>query len=570
MTLTRARPSIIHGPPSEVVPETFGELLRRQALQNGSRLLVHADHQARGLTFAEADVRSEALARGLAQLGIRKGDPVAVLMGNVVEYIELFFACAKLGALFTLANYGYTEEELQSVLNRCSAKALVMVAQVGRNNYRGWVPRLKPSIPSLRHVIVVDAGAGHAVGQLRYEDVLAQGQKSPPSSAAASIDPDEVLNLQFTSGSTGSPKAASLTHRNIHHAATLIGETMHLQSNDKVCLPVPLFHSFGLIIGLATVACWGASIILPCQTFEVEATLRSVELNRCTGIYGVTTMFVAEMTHEHFPRYDMTSLKFAVIAGSAAPESLVRRLWSKFGITQTYSNWGLTESASICTMTRRNDAIEKLVHTSGTPFPGTSAKVVDTYTNRVLPWGEKGEIVLRGPQIQKGYYRDEIKTLEAHRTSPEDGLVWFHTGDEGFFDVDGYVRITGRIKDMIIRGGENISPLEIEERLIAHPDVAQVAVIGVPDDRYGEQIAAFMESSVSSKPRPSDEELKAWVKQKLAGFKQPKYFWWLGDQKGGLFDSWPKTGSGKLRKPDLRVSASKILGIGERGLSSKL
>jgi long-chain acyl-CoA synthetase len=494
----------------------------------------------------------------LAELGVCKGDPVAALMGNVTEYVELFFACAKLGALFTLANYGYAEGELHSVLSRCGARVLVMVAAVGRYDFRAWVPRLKAGIPSLQHVIVVDAGKGHVAGQLGYESIVAQGASSRLLLPARhEVNPDDILNLQFTSGSTGNPKAAALTHQNIHQAGVQIGATMGLQWSDKICLPVPLFHSFGFIIGLATVACWGASIVLPSELFDVEATIQSVQLNRCTGIYGVTTMFVAEMEHPRFSRYDMSSLQFALIAGSAAPESLVRRIWSRFGISTTYSNWGLTESASICTMTRRNDSLEKRVHTSGTLFPGFSAKIVDPVTNRVLPWGVKGEIVLRGPGIQKGYYKDEIKTNEAHKLSPEDQLIWFHTGDEGLLDPDGYFCITGRIKDMIIRGGENISPLEIEERLIAHPAVAQVAVIGVPDDRYGEQIAAFVEVSASSSVKPSDEELRKWVRQKLAPFKQPKYFWWLGSRPE--FRVWPKTGSGKLRKPDLRVIASRLI-----------
>lgn len=558
--LLKRRPSLIRVPSSpNVRRRTFGDLLRQQAVQHGSKLFVHSDHQSRSATYADVHLRSDALARGLWELGVRKGDPVAVLMGNVVEYVELFFACAKLGALFTLANYGYAEGELHSVLSRCGAKVLVMVAGVGRYEYRDWVSQLKQGVRSLQHILLVDAGRGHVPGQLTYESIIARGADSALDlpRIGQGIDADDILNLQFTSGSTGNPKAAALTHQNIHQAGVLIGDTMGLQSSDKVCLPVPLFHSFGLIIGLATVACWGASIVLPSELFDVEATLRSVQLHRCTGIYGVTTMFVAEMAHPDFSRYDMSSLQFAIIAGSAAPASLVNRISSKFGISITYSNWGLTESASICTMTRKNDSLDKRVHTSGTLFPGFSAKIVDPSTDTVLPWGETGEIVLRGPGIQKGYYKDDIKTKEAHKVSREDQLTWFHTGDEGFFDPDGYFCITGRIKDMIIRGGENISPLEIEERLIEHPGVAQVAVIGVPDDRYGEQIAAFVEFSGSPSCQPSDEELRQWARQKLATFKQPKYFWWLGSHPEFL--GWPKTGSGKLRKPDLRLIASNLL-----------
>lgn len=500
--------------------------------------------------------------------GVKKGDVVAILMGNRTEYVEVFFACAKVGALIALANYGYSEGELKSVLSSCGASVLVMVPGFDRYDYSEWIPRLKDGISTLRNIVLVNGTSAHA---LSYENVISQGAKSTINlfKIADSIESEEILNLQFTSGSTGNPKASALTHHGLYNAGRFIGDTMYLTRDDRICTPVPLFHSFGLIIGLATAVAHGASIILPSEVFDNEATLQSVQRNKCTGIYGVTTMFISEMMHPNFKKYSMDSLRFAIVAGSAVPEPLVRRIWDAFGITQTHTNWGLTESASICTMTRSTDPLTKRTTTSGRLFPGFSAKIVDPATNMIVPFGSRGEIVLRGYGIQKEYYGNEKKTREAHQISPEDGLEWFHTGDEGFIDAEGYFCITGRIKDMVIRGGENIAPLEIEQRLVEHPAVAQVSVIGVPDEKYGEQIAAFLEYSGTG-DIPQDEELRAWVRATLARFKQPKYFWWLGGREEFLV--WPKTQSGKLRKPDLRIIGNKILeGKAEVGqISAKL
>jgi acyl-CoA synthetase (AMP-forming)/AMP-acid ligase II len=478
------------------------------------------------------------------------------MLGNEIEYVELFFACAKLGALITLVNYGYSESELHSVLSSCDVSVLVIVPGFDRYDYTPWLPQLKLGIASLQHVVIVQGSSSLAEYGIDYEEVVSAGTRDTLDLMAIekTLSSYDVLNLQFTSGSTGSPKASALTHRSIYNAGRFIGHTMYLNSSDRICLPVPLFHSFGLIIGLATVAAHGASIILPDNKFNIEATIACIPKYQCTGLYGVTTMFVAEMAHPNFGQYDMSSLRFAILAGSAVPEALMRKVWAAFGITQTYTNWGLTESASICTMTKDTDTIAQRTLTSGRLFPGFSTKTVHPGTNLIVPLGQRGEIVLRGYGIQACYYGNVAKTAEAHMISPDDGLEWFHTGDEGFIDPDGF--FIGRIKDMIIRGGENMAPLEIEDRIMAHPAVTQSAVIVVPDEKYGEQIAAFVEASGSA-PVPSDQELRAWVGQTLAKFKAPKYVFWLGSCKE--FRVWPKTASGKLRKPDLRNVATKIM-----------
>ncbi|KAL7783999.1 hypothetical protein V8C43DRAFT_325742 [Trichoderma afarasin] len=566
MSSSKSDLSILHGPAQPVpIHKTFGCLLRQQAKARPSALLVASDHQQKSLTYAEADARSDDLARGFVALGAKQGDRIAILMGNEIEYIETFFACTKIGAPVTLANYAYSEQELHSVLSSCGVSTLVMVPRFDRYDYRHWIPNLRNGIPSLRNIIIVNADKEPALVKLgykdyhNYEDVLVRGRSSAVDLLAmeAKIHARDVMNLQFTSGSTGLPKASALTHSGIYNAGRYIGDTMYLKASDRICLPVPLFHSFGLIIGLATATAFGASLILPASIFNVEATLSCIAKYSCTGLYGVTTMFVAEMAHPRFKEFDLSSLRFAILSGSAVPEPLMRKVWSAFGITQTHTNWGLTEASSIVTMTRDSDTIAQRTITSGRLFPGFSARIADPSTGKTVPRGQRGEIALRGNGIQAGYYGNPERTAEAHRISPEDGLEWFHTGDEGYFDPDGFFVITGRIKDMIIRGGENISPLEIEERLVAHPSIAQASVIGVPDAKYGEQICAFVEPTGTDTDRPSDDELRAWVSETLAYFKRPRYVIWLGSHPA--FQAWPKTASGKLRKPDLRNIAAEMM-----------
>ncbi|KAH8662440.1 hypothetical protein BX600DRAFT_382422 [Xylariales sp. PMI_506] len=553
--------SIVHGPAQpRAIEKTFGCLLREQTNLRPSSLLVASDHQQKSLTYKEANARSDDLARGLASLQAKTGDRIAILMGNETEYVESFFACTKLGAPIVLANYAYSEQELNSVLSSCGTSILIMVPGFDRYDYRGWLPNLRKNIPSLKHIIMVQGDASTKKYSLDYEDVIKRGKSYNLDLVAldAGLSPRDTMNLQFTSGSTGLPKASALTHTGIYNAGRFIGNTMYLKAGDRICLPVPLFHSFGLIIGVATAAAHGASIVLPDNKFNIKATLACIPKYKCTGLYGVTTMFVAEMADPDFQKYDLSTLRFAILAGSAVPETLMRKVWAAFGITQTHTNWGLTETSSIATMTRDTDTIHQRTISSGSLFPGFSARIVDPQTGLGVARGEKGEIVMRGQGVQNCYYGNEKKTAEAHQVLPEDGLEWFFTGDEGYIDDDGYFIITGRIKDMIIRGGENIAPLEIEERLVAHPTVAQAAVIGVPDAKYGEQICAFIErSEVIASSTPTDEELRAWVRETLARFKQPKYIIWVGSHPD--IGEWPKTGSGKIRKPDLRLIAARIL-----------
>ncbi|KAJ9630289.1 hypothetical protein H2204_008507 [Knufia peltigerae] len=557
--------SIVHAP-SSVGPLslTFGDAIRKQAKERPDALFIQSHHQQKSLTYSQANDRSDDLARGLAAQGVKKGDRVAIMAGNEIEYIEVFLACTKLGTPCALINYAYSEQELHSVLASINVSVLIMVPAFDRYDYRQWIPRFKERIRCLQHIVLLhgsrsDMDHGHAMD---YEWLVSSGARHEMDydldleRVAQTLSDLEVINLQFTSGSTGLPKASALTHRGLLHCAKNIGDTMYLTPSDRICLPVPLFHSFGIVIGVTTALVHGASVVLCDNKFNVKATLESIGRYKCTGLYGVTTMFIAEMNYPDFAAYDLSTLRFAILSGSAVPEALVRKVWASIGITQTHTNWGMTEAGSIVTMTRDTDTLHQRMYTSGRLFPGFSAKIVDPATNLVVPRGERGEIVLRGPGIQTNYFSNPSKTAEAHVKSPEDGLEWFHTGDQGIIDDQGFFTITGRIKDMIIRGGENISPVEIEARLAAHPAVAQSSVIGVPDEKYGEQICAFLEPRAES-VLPSDDEVRAWVRQTLAHFKAPRYLVWLGTH--SKFRAWPKTGTGKLRKPDLRRIAQSIL-----------
>ncbi|KAL2203668.1 acetyl-CoA synthetase-like protein [Sarocladium strictum] len=567
---SRNNGAVVHGPAQPVeVEKTFAILAREQAANHGNRLLVTSEHQQRSLTYAQADERSDALALGLLALGVEKGDNVAILMGNEVEYIETFLACVKIGTPITLTNYAYTETELHSVLSSCGATALIMVSQFDNYDYRSWMPRLHKSIRGLKHVLVVhdDTPVKATAGFHPYEEVVASGSISAAQYLARLRELEkehhhrEIMNLQFTSGSTGLPKASALTHRGVYNAGIHMGAYMHLTSEDVICLPVPLFHAFGLVMGVCVAMIAGASVVLPDNKFNPEATLVSIQKHKCTGIYGVTTMFISEMSVPDFASYDFSSLRFALTAGSAFPEALLRKIKTSFDIQDMHSTWGLTEASSVMTMTKRSDPLHKNTESSGRIFPGAVGKIVNPATGKAARRGERGEIVLRSGRVQDSYYNNTIKTAEAHRVTDDDGLTWLFTGDEGFIDVDGYFVITGRIKEMIIRGGENIMPPEIEQRLVAHPSIAQAAVVGVPDERYGEEICAFVEASEGPEgrpeARPSVEQLKEWVREVMAPFKRAKYVIWLGSCPE--FMVWPKTASGKLRKPDLRLIASKLL-----------
>ncbi|KAK3705095.1 hypothetical protein LTR37_013462 [Vermiconidia calcicola] len=439
-------------------------------------------------------------------------------------------------------------------------------------DYTKVLGKLEREIPALKFFVVIDdlggkySFSGHSPKFVPYGEYLGRPRTSTRPVPATGVSPHDTINIQFTSGSTGLPKSVCLSHYNIMNCGRYIWQQTRMSEEDRVCLPVPLFHSFGMIVGISTSAVAGSALVLPSELFNAQKTLECIEKYKCTAIYGVPTMFVTEMNHHQYARVDRSSLRFGIVGGAAMPPELLNRIVKDFPVPRLYTCWGMTEMSSLVTMMHETDPYIKRINTAGRLFPYYVGKIVKPNTGEVLPWGSKGEIVVSGPGQMSGYLRNADKTKEALRYHEEDlepagigglgdGTVhrkWIHTGDEGFLDEDGYLVISGRIKDIVIRGGENISPMEIEERLIEHDSIAQASVIGVPDERLGEELAAFVELRGDSSARPSDDELRIFVRQRLARFKAPKYFYWIGGTNEFIPRDWPKTTSGKISKPDLR------------------
>ncbi|EME41478.1 hypothetical protein DOTSEDRAFT_176641 [Dothistroma septosporum NZE10] len=574
-------PSIVYGPSMPVpLTLTFSQLLDHNAEVRGDRPAV-ISHPQQGLTlsFRQLRERSIKLARAMSQDGIGKGDLVAISLGSRVEYFETFFACTYLGAALVLLNYAYAESEFLALLKIVKPK--MMVASPGFTFYDNTkiLPKLATEVPSIGRFIIMDdlEQKYHLSEDLersaQYEKYIEQYDAEVSALPEVSISPHDMVNVQFTSGSTGLPKSVSLSHYNIMNCGRYIWQQVRITDQDRICQPTPLFHSFGMIVGISTATVAGASLILPNEIFNSKKTLECIEQYKCTGIYGVPTMFVTEMEQKEFPDIDRSTIKFGIIAGAAMPPELLKRIVTTFPVPRLYTCWGMTELSSFVTMMHETDPYEKRIKTAGRLFPHCVAKIVQPNTGKVVPWGEKGEIVASGYGQMAEYINNKEKTEETLRYHEEDlqpdgvgGIgpagaqlrKWMHTGDEGYLDPEGYFVISGRIKDLIIRGGENIAPMEIEDRIVEHEAIAQVSIVGVPDDKYGEEVLAFLECREGRwDSRPSDDEIRAFVREKLARFKAPRYFFWLRD--GRAPEEWPKTASGKVSKPHLRKVAEQLI-----------
>ncbi|KAF7186107.1 Acyl-CoA ligase sidI [Pseudocercospora fuligena] len=569
-------PSIVYGPATPVpLTMTFSELLDHHAEVRGHRPAV-VSHPQKGqiVTFKQLRDRSMQLARAMAKDGIVKGDLVAISLGSRFEYFETFFACTYLGAALVLLNYAYAESEMLALLKNVQPK--MMVASPGFAFYDNTkvLAKLAREVPSIvRFVIMEDIEQKYRmVDPLErsawYEEYISQDltEELPE----VSISPHDMVNVQFTSGSTGLPKSVSLSHYNIMNCGRYIWQQVRMTDEDRVCLPVPLFHSFGMIVGISSSTVAGSALVLPSEIFNSRKALQCIQEYKCTAIYGVPTMFVNEMELKEFESVDRSTIRFGIIAGAAMPPELLKRIVTRFPVPRLYTCWGMTELSSFVTMMHETDPYEKRIKTAGRLFPNFVAKIVEPNTGKVVPWGEKGEIVASGYGQMAEYIGNKAKTEESLRCHVEDlepggvgglgdGTVlrkWMHTGDEGYLDPEGYFVISGRIKDLIIRGGENIAPMEIEDRIVEHEAIAQVSIVGVPDEKYGEELGAFVELREGA-TKPSDDELRAFVREKLARFKAPRYFFWLRDGKAP--DKWPQTASGKISKPDLRKLVEKLI-----------
>jgi fatty-acyl-CoA synthase len=548
--LARLTQSYVHGTSAtpligQTVGAYFDEAARRWA---GSEALV-VRHQGVRLTYAALKEKVDQFAAGLLALGLVPGDRVGIWSPNNAEWVITQFATAKAGLILVNVNPAYRLAEADYAFNRVECKALVTASQFKTSDYVGMLAKLRQDnrLPHLKSIIRI---GGKGPGMLSFEDVpgLAGPRHHKQLEAiAATLQFDEPINIQFTSGTTGYPKGATLTHHNILNNGFFIGETMRLTEKDRICIPVPLYHCFGMVLGNLACITHGSAMVYPGEGFDPLAVLETVEAERCTGLYGVPTMFIAELGHADFRKFDLSSLRTGIMAGSPCPIEVMKRVVSEMHMNDVTICYGMTETSPVSFQTSADDPLEKRVGSVGRIHPHVEVKIVDG-DGRIVAPGTAGELCTRGYSVMRGYWNDAEKTAEAI-----DAGRWMHTGDLATIDPEGYCNIVGRIKDMVIRGGENIYPREIEEFLYRHPKVQDVQVIGVPDPKYGEELCAW----IKLKPQVacSDTEIRDFCQGQIAHYKIPRYVKFV--------DAFPMTVTGKVQKYLMREEARKELGLSE-------
>ena len=545
---------------------TTGDLLDQMAerFSENEALVYHE----RGLryTYRELNEVCRTVAKGLLAMGVKKGDHLSIWAYNVPEWVVLQFATAKIGAVLVTVNTSYKSSELEYILQQSDSTTLFMVKSYKDSDYvetvYSVVPELAesqpgtlntPKLPYLKNVIFI--GDNTPAGMLNVGSLLDLGQTVSDSELAcveATLDCHDTINMQYTSGTTGFPKGVMLTHYNLINNGYFIGECMKFTEKERLCIPVPFFHCFGSV--LAVMACvTHASTMVPLEIFDPLKVLQTVEKEKCTALHGVPTMFIAELEHPAFADFDLTSLRTGIMAGSVCPIEVMKRVVKDMHITEITSVYGQTESSPGITQTRTEDSIELRVATVGRALPGAEVKIIDIETGAVLPPGKQGELCARGYMVMKGYYKMPEETARVI-----DAEGWLHTGDLAIMDENGYCKITGRIKQMIIRGGENIYPKEIEEFLYTHPKVSDVQIYGVPDRKFGEQVMAAI--ILKKGAEMTEEEVREFCKGKIANYKIPRYVRFV--------DSYPMTASGKIQKFKMREMAIKELQLEDDGFTA--
>ncbi len=539
-----------------MITKTMGEVLDETASKYPNNdALVYVDRNLR-YTYKEFKEKCDQLAKGLLKLGIKKGEHVAVWAYNVPEWVLLQFALAKIGAVLVTVNTYYKAHELEYVLRQSDSTTLFLVKGFKDVDYVETiykvVPELKESspgelkskkLPLLKRVIFI--GKEKYPGMLNFSEVMDLGKEVSDEELKErekELDCYDVVNMQYTSGTTGFPKGVMLTHYNIINNAYWVGNYMRLTEKDKLCIPVPFFHCFGCVLSTLNCVTHGATMV-PIEIFDAEKVLQAIHKEKCTAVNGVPTMFVRELNHPDFDKYDMSSLRTGIMAGAPCPVELMKRVIEDMHAREITICYGLTEASPVITQTRRDDPIEKRVETVGKPLPHVEVKIVDPETGKELPPNTPGELIAKGYNIMKGYYKMPEATAKAIR----DG--WLYTKDLAKMDEEGYIYILGRVDDMIIRGGENVYPREIEEFLYRHPKIKEVQVVGVPHKEYGEEVAAFIQ--LKEGEQATEEEIKEYCKKNIARYKVPKYIFFT--------DEWPLTASGKIQKFKLREIAKEEL-----------
>jgi fatty-acyl-CoA synthase len=526
-------------------------LLRETIGVNLERTSAHfPDHEAlvscaQGLryTYAELGRAVDELARGLIAAGLNAGDRVGIWSPNRVEWTLVQYATAKLGVILVNINPAYRTAELEYALQQSGCRMLIAAPAFKTSDYRGMVAEVRDRLTELRSVVFFDSP--------EWEELLASGSGVAADELdrrGAELDPEDAINIQYTSGTTGFPKGATLSHLNILNNGFFVGVSCRYTHEDRVCIPVPFYHCFGMVLGNLACTTHGATMVIPAPAFDPEATLAAVSTEACTSLYGVPTMFIAELDHPRFADYDLSSLRTGIMAGSPCPVEVMRRVIDRMHMSEVGIAYGMTETSPVSTQTAFDDPLAKRVGSVGRVGPHLEIKIVDPDTGETVARGERGEFCTRGYSVMKGYWNDPERTREA---VDRDG--WMHTGDLATMDADGYANIVGRSKDMVIRGGENLYPREIEEFLYAHPDIADVQVVGVPDERYGEELMAWIIPRAGASP--DRDEIERFSRGKIAHHKIPRYV--------KLTDSFPMTVTGKVQKFKLREQAVEELGLGD-------
>jgi len=536
------------------VPDFLKEVVRR----HGDRTAAVFCQTGERWTYAQLQRRADRFAAGLLSLGLYRGDRIAIWAPNRPEWLIAQFATARIGLVLVNLNPAYRASELEYALNKTDAKALILASQFKSSAYieilRGLAPELDKAapgrlsarrLPALRTVIQLSPQPTR--GALSFDQVMARGEGGPRARLDAitrGLSPQDAINIQFTSGTTGAPKGATLTHHNIINNAITCARAMRFRPGEALCIPVPLYHCFGMVLGNLSAAAYGVTMVFPGEGFDALETLKALEQERCTAMHGVPTMFAAVLDHPEFRRFDLTAMRTGIMAGSPCPEPLMRRVIRDMGCGEITIAYGMTETSPLSFQTEVHEPVSVRVSTVGRIQPHCEVRIVDE-EGRTTPVGVPGELLTRGYLVMKGYWNDPERTAEAIRGG------WMHTGDLATIDAQGYCRIVGRIKDMLIRGGENVYPAEVEEFLLTHPDIAAVQVFGVPDEKFGEEVAAWIVPR--GEGRLTADAIRAYCKGQIAHFKVPRHI--------RFADEMPMTVTGKPQKFRMREAMIDALGL---------
>ncbi|RHW23757.1 AMP-binding protein [Nocardioides immobilis] len=523
-----------------LLEETIGANFERTVARFGDREALVEVATGRRWTYAELDREVDSLAVGLRSAGITKGDRVGIWAPNCAEWTMVQYAAAKIGAILVNVNPAYRTHELKYALTQSGVRLLISATDFKTSDYQAMIAEVRDDCPTLEQIVFL--------GQPEWDTLLVSGRgERLADHLDYELSPSDPINIQYTSGTTGFPKGATLSHRNILNNGYFTTETIHLTEQDRLCIPVPFYHCFGMVMGNIGCTSHGAAMVIPGPGFDPGVTLQTVQDEKCSAVYGVPTMFIAMQNHPEFASYDLSSLRTGIMAGSVCPVEVMKRCVNEMHMSEVSIAYGMTETSPVSCQTRSDDDLERRTSSIGRVHPHVEIKIVDPGTGENVPRGTPGEFCTRGYSVMLGYWEDAEKTAEAI-----DADGWMHTGDLAVMREDGYCNIVGRIKDMVIRGGENIYPREIEEFLYTHPDVEDVQVIGVPDEKYGEELCAWVKLRAGAGPIDA-EAVRAFATGKLAHYKIPRYV--------KVVEEFPMTVTGKIRKVQMREQTTKELGL---------